>query len=164
MDGAVLDAPQPTYLVFHTKFSVMLCHSANMVSKFSWIQRCRCCPSACSPANVAVCGTVPVRTVGEQSYRIREFRLRFFESGYIFQPPFEVRNNSLGLLPSLPLPKDVPAHSRTRPTLKQMPADGDGCTTNVALSLSNHRMRPYFSASSKESSLFVHSLDYCVVQ
>ena len=35
---------------------------------------------------------VPVRTVGEQSYRIKEFRLRFFDSGSMFQPSQEVRS------------------------------------------------------------------------
>jgi len=34
---------------------------------------------------------VPVQTVNEAAYRIREFRLRFFASDTMWQPPQEVR-------------------------------------------------------------------------
>jgi hypothetical protein len=34
--------------------------------------------------------TVPVRTVGEQAYRIREFRVRFYQADMMFQPTPEV--------------------------------------------------------------------------
>lgn len=33
---------------------------------------------------------VPIQTVGEAPYRIREFRLRFFASETMWQPPQEV--------------------------------------------------------------------------
>ena len=34
---------------------------------------------------------VPVRTVGEQAYRIRELRVRFFKADMMFKPSPEVR-------------------------------------------------------------------------
>ena len=34
---------------------------------------------------------VPVRTVGEQAYRIRELRVRFFRADMMFKPSPEVR-------------------------------------------------------------------------
>ena len=34
---------------------------------------------------------VPVRTVGEQAYRIRELRVRFFRADMMFKPSHEVR-------------------------------------------------------------------------
>lgn len=33
---------------------------------------------------------VPVRTVGEHAYRIREFRVRFYRADMMFQPTPEV--------------------------------------------------------------------------
>ena len=40
---------------------------------------------------------VPVRTVGEQAYRIRELRVRFFKADMMFKPSHEVRIPMLGL-------------------------------------------------------------------
>ena len=38
----------------------------------------------------ALVTAVPVRTVGEQAYRIREFRVRFHQADMMFQPPADV--------------------------------------------------------------------------
>lgn len=38
---------------------------------------------------------VPVRIVGEQAYRIKEFRLRFYEQENMVQPSLEVRTRCL---------------------------------------------------------------------
>ena len=40
---------------------------------------------------------VPVRTVGEQPYRIRELRVRFFRADMMFKPPPEVQKPMLAL-------------------------------------------------------------------
>ena len=40
---------------------------------------------------------VPVRTVGEQAYRIRELRVRFFRADMMFKPSPEVRIPMLAL-------------------------------------------------------------------
>ena len=59
-------------------------HLSGVLSAYPFLQ----CQSfiSCYYAHVAV----PVRTVGEQSYRIREFRLRFFSSSTMYQPSREV--------------------------------------------------------------------------
>ncbi|BDA40386.1 probable trafficking protein particle complex subunit 8 [Coccomyxa sp. Obi] len=39
--------------------------------------------------------SVPVRTVGEHAYRIREFRVRFYKADMMFQPPLEAADEYL---------------------------------------------------------------------
>ncbi len=46
---------------------------------------------------VGACQAVPVRTVGEQSYRIKELKLRFYNCQNIFAPKEEVRVSAAAL-------------------------------------------------------------------
>ena len=39
-------------------------------------------------------GAVPVRTVGEHAYRIKELRLRFYEGSAMYQPSAQVQHEN----------------------------------------------------------------------
>lgn len=48
-------------------------------------------------AFVGACHAVPVRTVGEQSYRIKELKLRFYNCQNMFAPKDEVLSSAASL-------------------------------------------------------------------